>query len=84
MLFSAFWKHLIRRRRRVSFYESQMTSGHGVDGEDLNFSLFPDKTLEHIVEFEANTLRAEAAHHEMERRASLRRAAAMPSQTVMQ
>ena len=84
MLFSTFWKHLTRRRRRVSFYDSQMMSGHGVDGENLNFSLFPDKTLERIIEFEPNTLRAEAAHHELEARARQRRAAAIPSRTVMQ
>lgn len=73
MWISAFWKYLTRRRRRASFYDTQLTSGHGVDGENLNFSLFPDKTLEHILEFEPNTLRAEAAHHELEKRAHQRR-----------
>ena len=84
MLFSAFWKHLTRRRRRLSFYETQLTSGNGVDGGNPNFSLFPDKTLEHIVEFEPNTLRAEAAHHELEKRARQHRKAAASSQAVAQ
>ncbi len=79
MLLTAFWKKLTRRRRRVSFYDSDLMRKAAETSGPVNISWLTDEVLNRIVETEPHTLRAEAAHHELEARARERRAAAIPS-----
>jgi hypothetical protein len=83
MLLSAFWKRLTKRRRRVSFYESDLMRKAAETSGPVNISWLTDEALDRIVTTEPHTLRAEAAHHELEMRARERRAAAMSVSEVL-
>lgn len=76
MLLMELGKKLFKRRRRVSFYDSNLMR-HAVETTGpVNISWLTDEALNRIVETEPHTLRAEAAHHELEARARDRLAAA--------
>lgn len=83
MLLLELWKKLFRRRRRVSFYDSSLMR-HAVEtAGPTNMSWLTDEALNRIVETEPHTLRAEAAHHELEARARERLAAATPGSHLL-
>lgn len=76
MLLSELWKRLTKRRRRVSFYESHLMRKATETAGPVNISWLTDEALIRIVETEPHTLRAEAAHYELELRARQSHAAA--------
>ncbi|MGB3809149.1 MAG: hypothetical protein WA943_03575 [Parvibaculum sp.] len=84
MLLSAFWKHLTKRRRRVSFYETQHQMRRAIERPGpTDILLMSDEALKKIVEKEPRTLRGEAAHHELETRLRERRLAVLPASRVI-
>ncbi|HEY4343055.1 MAG TPA: hypothetical protein VGN05_01805 [Parvibaculum sp.] len=83
MFLSAFWRRLTGRRRRVSFYDSDLMRKAAETAGPVNISWLTEEALNRIVENEPHTLRAEAAHHELESRARERLAAAMPVSEVL-
>lgn len=83
MLLSAFWKRLTKRRRRTSFYESHLMRQAAETAGPVNISWLTDEALTRIIENEPYTLRAEAAHHQLEIRARERRIASAPASQVL-
>lgn len=78
MLLSELWKKLFKHRRRISFYDSKLMRRAIETSGPTNMSWLTDEVLNRIVETEPHTLRAEAAHYELEARARERLAAATP------
>jgi hypothetical protein len=85
MSLAGLWK-LWMKQRRISFYDSQHAMRRAIEtAGPVDIGWLTDEALMRIVEQEAGTLRAEAAHHRLEERARERLAAAiMGSNTVIQ
>jgi len=83
MLLLELGKKLFRRRRKVSFYDSNLMRRAIETSGPVNISWLTDEVLNRIVETEPHTLRAEAAHHELEARARERLAAATPGSHLL-
>lgn len=68
-----FWR-LLTGRRRVSFYDSQEVMRRAVEEMDpMDLTSLSDEALWRIVEEEPRSIRAEAAHRQLEWRARERR-----------
>jgi hypothetical protein len=70
MPLSRFWRHLKRRSRRVSFYDSHVMREAFRTAGPVSVSWLTDEALHSIVENEPGSLRAEIARHELDLRAA--------------
>ncbi len=69
MLLTRFWRYIRGQRHRVSFYDSTVMRQAVETAGPVNMAWLTNEALEMIVQSEPHSLRAEAAHHELEMRA---------------